>query len=290
MNRTPASAPELPAYLTLDAVRADVRRALDEDVGAGDLTAALVPAEAQATAHVIAREAATLAGRPWFDAVFAALDPAIAIDWAVREGEAVSADQRLCTLTGPAAPLLTGERTALNFLQTLSAVATAARRYADAVAGTGVAILDTRKTLPGLRLAQKYAVLCGGCRNHRLGLYDAVLIKENHIAAAGSIAQAVRAARAAAGGRTVEVEVENLAELREALDAGADIVLLDNMDLATLREAVALTGARAKLEISGGVTLETVREFAQTGVDYISVGALTKHVQAVDLSMRFTSC
>lgn len=273
-----------------DDIRTDVCRALEEDVGGGDLTAALIPAEARAEATVIAREAAVVCGRPWFDAVFAQLDSTIAVDWRVAEGQRVGPDTLLCVLRGPARALLTGERAALNFLQTLSGVATRAAAYADAVAGTGAAVLDTRKTLPGLRRAQKYATRCGGCRNHRMGLYDGVLIKENHIAAAGSVARAVTLARAQApAGVFVEVEVEDLAELREALAAGADRILLDNMDLPTLREAVAVTAGRARLEASGGITLDNIRAVALTGVDDISVGAITKDVKALDLSMRFAA-
>jgi nicotinate-nucleotide pyrophosphorylase (carboxylating) len=265
-----------------------VARALAEDVGGGDLTAALVPATAQARAHVVSREAAVICGAPWFDEVFHQIDPAIQIEWLVAEGEHVVADTELCRIKGPARALLTAERTALNFLQTLSGTATEARRYANAVAGTGCRVLDTRKTLPGLRTAQKYAVACGGCTNHRVGLYDGILIKENHIMAAGSIAAAVNAARTGGADVPVEVEVETLDQLTEALEAGADIVLLDNFSHDGIREAVAATAGRAKLEASGNVSLEGLRTLAETGVDFISVGALTKHVRAVDLSMRFS--
>ncbi len=267
-------------------VAADVARALDEDVGAGDLTAALVPGGAVARASVIAREAAVVCGRPWFDAVFAALDPALAVDWAVGEGAEVAPGARLCTLKGPARPLLTGERVALNFLQLLSGTATVTRRYVAALAGTRTTLLDTRKTVPGLRQAQKYAVRVGGGQNHRMGLYDAFLVKENHIAACGGIGAAVDAARASAPGAPVEVEVESLAELREALAAGADRVLLDNFDLDMMRAAVTETAGRAGLEASGNVGLDGLAAIAATGVDFISVGALTKHVRAVDLSLR----
>jgi len=270
-----------------ETIAAQVRAALAEDVGPGDRTAALIPADAVACAHILSREAAVLSGAPWVDEVFRQIDPTVRIDWLARDGERLSAGQTLCRLTGPARALLTGERTALNFLQTLSGTATLARRWADAVAGTGARILDTRKTIPGLRLAQKYAVTCGGCHNHRIGLYDAVLIKENHLAAAGSVAAALNAAAASAAGLEVEIEVENLDQLREALAAGARRVLLDNFPLARLREAVAIAGGRARLEASGGVTLDTVRAIAETGVDDISVGALTKDLRAVDLSMRF---
>lgn len=275
--------------ISLQAIREQVRRALIEDVGDGDLTANLIPETARSEARVISREAAVICGCRWFEQVFALLDESIRIDWQVADGDQVEPNQLLCVLSGPARALLTGERTALNFLQTLSGTATLTRKYVDAVAGTGVKVLDTRKTIPGLRRAQKYAVSCGGGTNHRMGLFDGVLIKENHIAAAGSISEAVAQARHhAPGGIPVEVEVEDLHEVREALAAGADILLLDNMEPATLREAVALTHGQAKLEASGGVTLETIREIAETGVDYISVGELTKHLRALDLSMRFT--
>ncbi len=264
-----------------------VALALAEDVGGGDLTAALIPEDAQAEATVISREQAVLCGAAWFDTVFRQLDPCIHVEWQAADGDLVEPDQRLCTLRGPARALLTGERTALNFLQALSGTATLARRYADLVAGTGATILDTRKTLPGLRLAQKYAVRCGGCQNHRIGLFDAVLIKENHIVAAGSITNAIATARRLYPGVTVEVEVENLAELEEALAARPDIVMLDNFNLALLAEAVRITARRVKLEASGNVTTTTVRAIAETGVDYISIGGLTKDVRAVDLSMRF---
>jgi nicotinate-nucleotide pyrophosphorylase (carboxylating) len=274
--------------LDLQAIREQVRRALIEDVGDGDLTANLIPEAARSRATVISREAAVICGCRWFEQVFLLLDESIHIDWEVADGDRVEPDQRLCTLSGPSRALLTGERTALNFLQTLSGTATLTHRYVDAVAGTGVKVLDTRKTIPGLRLAQKYAVSCGGGTNHRMGLYDGVLIKENHIAAAGSIAEAVaQARRHAPGNIPVEVEVEDLHEVREALAAGADILLLDNMAPSTLCEAVAITRGQAKLEASGGVTLETIREIAETGVDFISVGELTKHLHALDLSMRF---
>jgi nicotinate-nucleotide pyrophosphorylase (carboxylating) len=274
--------------LDLQAIREQVRRALTEDVGDGDLTANLIPEAARSRARVISREAAVICGCRWFEQVFLLLDESIAIEWQVADGDRVEPDQLLCTLSGPSRALLTGERTALNFLQTLSGTATLTRRYVDAVAGTGVKVLDTRKTIPGLRLAQKYAVGCGGGTNHRMGLYDGVLIKENHIAAAGSIAEAVtQARRHAPGNIPVEVEVEDLREVREALAAGADILLLDNMASDALREAVAITRGQVKLEASGGVTLESIREIAETGIDFISVGELTKHLRALDLSMRF---
>ncbi|UVO17569.1 carboxylating nicotinate-nucleotide diphosphorylase [Stutzerimonas stutzeri] len=267
-------------------IDATVRRALAEDIGSGDITAQLIPAERLAHASVITREAAIISGVAWVDAVFRQLDPRVAVHWQVTDGERVEADQVLFHLEGPARALLTGERTALNFLQTLSGVATNCRHYADLVEGTGVKLLDTRKTLPGLRLAQKYAVTCGGCHNHRIGLYDAFLIKENHIAACGSIAQAIVAAHRIAPGKPVEVEVESLDELEQALQAGADIVMLDELSLDDMRTAVGLARGRAKLEASGGIGEETLLAVAQTGVDYISIGALTKHVRAVDLSMR----
>ena len=273
--------------MTLPDPNPTVALALAEDVGGGDLTAALIPEGAQAEATVISREHAVLCGAAWFDAVFRQLDPRIHTEWRAADGDRIELDQLLCTLRGPARALLTGERTALNFLQALSGTATLARRYADAVAGTGATILDTRKTLPGLRLAQKYAVRCGGCQNHRIGLFDAVLIKENHIMAAGSITNAIATARRLHPGVTVEVEVENLAELEEALAARPDIVMLDNYDLATMAEAVRITAKRFKLEASGNVNFDTVRAIAETGVDYISIGGLTKDVRAVDLSMRF---
>ena len=267
-----------------------VAAALAEDLGAGDVTAALVPASQQVRAQVIAREPAILCGTDWADATFKQLDPGIRLDWQARDGDRLIADMPVLKLSGPARPILTGERTALNFLQTLSGTATAASRYVEAVAGTGCRILDTRKTLPGLRLAQKYAARCGGAQNHRLGLYDMVLIKENHIIAAGSIGGAIATARRTAPGIPVEVEVETLAEFDQACDAGADIIMLDELPLDDMREAVKRNrarGAKAKLEASGSVTLATVREIALTGVDFISIGGITKHVQAVDLSMRF---
>jgi len=268
-------------------VHNDVARALAEDLGSGDITASLIPTSLQAQAFVISREPAVVCGTAWFDEVFRSLDPQVHIQWHVRDGDAVEPEQKLCTLTGPARALLSGERTALNFLQTLSGTATRARRYAAAVAGTHAKVLDTRKTIPGLRLAQKYAVRCGGCHNHRIGLYDAILIKENHILAAGSVTQAVAAARTVSAGKPVEIEVESLEELREALTAAADIILLDNFTVEALTQAVAINQGRTKLEASGGITLNNIRRIAETGVDYISVGGITKDVQAVDLSMRF---
>ena len=269
-------------------IQANVRAALAEDVGSGDITAQLIPAERDAAARIITRENATVAGSAWVDEVFRQVDPRVQVKWQVKDGERVSADQTLFTLEGPARALLTGERSALNFLQLLSGTATRARHYADLVEGTGVKLLDTRKTLPGLRLAQKYAITCGGCHNHRIGLYDAFLIKENHIAACGGIAQAIAEAHRIAPGKPVEIEVENLAELRQALDAGADIIMLDELSLDDMRTAVALTAGRAKLEASGGITEATLRTIAETGVDYISIGTLTKDVKALDLSMRLS--
>jgi nicotinate-nucleotide pyrophosphorylase (carboxylating) len=264
-----------------------VRTALTEDIGSGDITAALVPPQATTTATVICREPAVICGMAWFNAVFAELDTGITVDWQARDGDRVAPDQHICSVSGPAAPILTGERTALNFLQTLSGTATLARRYADAVSGLAVRILDTRKTLPGLRQAQKYAVRTGGCHNHRHGLYDSILIKENHIAAAGSIEQAVRAARAASPGIPVEIEVEDLAQVDAALAAGSDRLLLDNFTASELATAVEQVAGRAQLEASGGIDLDNIRAMAATGVDMISIGALTKNVNAVDFSMLF---
>lgn len=269
-------------------VEENVRAALAEDLGCrGDLTAQLLPAGQRARARVITREDAILAGRPWFDACFLALDPQTRIHWQVQDGDRIRAGQTLCEIEGNARALLSAERSALNFLQTLSGIATETRRYVEAVSGTRARIFDTRKTLPGLRVAEKYAVRCGGGENHRLGLYDGILIKENHIIAAGGIRPALKAAfRLAPKEVCVQIEVETLAQLEEALSCGARLVLLDNFDLQTMRKAVRLTAGRAELEASGGVNLDTVRAIAETGVDRISVGSLTKHVRAVDLSMR----
>jgi nicotinate-nucleotide pyrophosphorylase (carboxylating) len=272
----------VPAAVVADAVRL----ALAEDVGSGDVTAALVPEEAVASASVVCREDAVLCGRAWFDEVFRQLDPRVTVEWRVVDGEQVAAGTVLLAIRGPARALLTGERTALNFLQLLCATATEARRHADAVAGSRTRILDTRKTIPGLRLAQKYAVRCGGGDNHRVGLFDAVLIKENHIAAAGSIEAAVRAARHSAPGLTVEVEVESLQELDQAIGAGADVVMLDNFDEREIAAAVVRADGRVRLEVSGNVGLDDLPRLAATGVDYVSIGALTKNVRAIDLSMR----
>lgn len=277
-----------PAPVNAAAVAALVRAALAEDVGEGDISAALVPASSRAQATVVTREDCVLCGRAWFEQVFLALDPDARVAWSRQDGEPLAAGDTVCTVRGRARALLTGERSALNFLQTLSATATATARYAAALAGSKTKLLDTRKTLPGLRLAQKYAVRCGGGTNHRMGLYDAYLIKENHIAAAGSIALAIAAARALAPGKAIEVEVETMDELDEALAARADIVMLDNFDDDAIRAAVARNAGRAKLEASGNVDLARLATLAGLGVDYVSVGALTKHVKAIDLSMRFT--
>jgi nicotinate-nucleotide pyrophosphorylase (carboxylating) len=269
-------------------IERNVAAALAEDIGAADWTAMLTPERHTSHATVICRQKAVLCGRAWFEGCFRALDPNVTVTWHADEGAALERGGRVCELTGNTRALLTGERTGLNFLQTLSAVATMTRRYVEAVAGTRASIVDTRKTLPGLRLAQKYAVRVGGGVNHRLGLYDGVLIKENHIAAAGGITPALAHARRVAPENVwVQIEVETLQQLREALGAGASMILLDNMSLDQMREAVALTAGRAQLEASGGVTLETVRAIADTGVDRISIGSLTKDIDAVDLSMRF---
>ena len=266
-----------------------VQTAIREDVGTGDVTAGFVPQNQVAHGRVITREAGVMSGRPWVEEVFRQVDPGVRLRWHANDGERINPQQNLFDVEGNARSILTGERCALNFLQLLSAVATESRRYVDAVAGTGCTILDTRKTLPGLRTAQKYAVLCGGASNHRMGLFDMVLVKENHIVAAGSLTRAVESARRHVPGLKVEVEVETMTQLAEAIAAKPDIILLDNFNMAEMRKAVAFNkehGHRAKLEASGNVTLETVREIAQTGVDFISVGGLTKHVRAVDLSMR----
>jgi nicotinate-nucleotide pyrophosphorylase (carboxylating) len=276
------------------AIAANVRAALEEDLGSAlpggrdaDLTARLIPAGRMARARVISRDAATLAGRAWFDACFHQLSPEVRVEWQAADGDTLARDSTLCEIVGPARALLSGERAALNFLQTLSGVASATRRYVDAIAGTRARIYDTRKTLPGLRMALKYAVRCGGGENHRTGLYDGILIKENHIAAAGGIRPALTAAaRLAPPGLFVQIEVENLSQLDEALSAGAKLLLLDNFDLPGLREAVRISAGRAQLEASGGIDLDTVRAIAETGVDRISIGGLTKHLHAIDLSMR----
>lgn len=269
-----------------DAILANVRAALVEDIGGGDITAALIPADAMAIARVISREDGVQCGRPWVEQVFAEVDPSITLQWVASDGSPISAGDTLFTASGPARGLLTAERCALNFLQLLSGTATACRRYADLVADTSVKLLDTRKTIPGLRAAQKYAVACGGCYNHRMGLFDAFLIKENHIKACGGIAEAVAVARASAPGKPVEVEVESPEELEQALAAGCDRVMLDNFTLAQMADAVARTAGAVELEASGNVTDQTLRAIAETGVDYISIGALTKDCKALDLSMR----
>ncbi len=269
-------------------IERNVTAALAEDVGPGDLTTQLTPDIPQAHAHVICREAAVLCGTAWFEACIRRLDDTAQVHWLAHDGDRIAADTRICNIIGSSRALLTAERTALNFLQLLSAVATSTRRHVDAVAGTRAAILDTRKTLPGLRVAQKHAVTVGGGMNHRMGLWDAILIKENHIAAAGGIVPAIEAAAALADrAQWIQIEVESLAQLHEAVAAGAKMVLLDNMALADLREAVVWTAGRAKLEASGGITLDNLRAVAETGVDRISIGALTKDIAAVDLSMRF---
>jgi len=279
-SRTP---PELPPA---DTIERDVQRALDEDIGSGDVTADLLPPNAKARARVVTREAAVLCGSAWFEACFRALAADIRVDFTAHDGDAIEAGAVVCRLEGPARALVTGERTALNFLQTLSGTATATAAFVAAIRGTRTTILDTRKTLPGLRLAQKYAVRVGGGANHRIGLFDAVLIKENHIATAGSIGAAISRARALHPGLMVETEVENFSELREALAAGADRIMLDEFELHELSQAVAEVDGRVPLEVSGSVGIDRVRAIAETGVDYVSIGALTKHVRAVDLSMR----
>ncbi|WP_370660640.1 carboxylating nicotinate-nucleotide diphosphorylase [Massilia arenae] len=264
----------------------NILAALLEDVGTGDLTGKLVPSDTVVTARVIVRESAVLCGAPWFEGLMLAVDQDIEIDWHYAEGELMAADSAVCTIRANPRSLLTAERGALNFMQLLSGVATATRRYVDVIAGTNAAILDTRKTLPGLRLAQKYAVRVGGGKNQRMALYDGILIKENHIAAAGGVTAALQAATASNSGAPVQIEVETIAQLQEALDAGVKSVLLDNFDLARMREAVQLNAGRALLEASGGINLETVRAIAETGVDRISIGSLTKDVRATDYSLR----
>ncbi len=269
-----------------DIVLADVERTFAEDIGTGDATADLLPSDATARATLTCRDDAVIAGTAWFDACFRRLDPAVRIDWQTADGARVKPGTTICRLEGNARALVSAERSALNFLQLLSGTATATAAYLQAVAGTSVRVLDTRKTVPGLRIAQKYAVRCGGGHNHRVGLYDAILVKENHIIAAGGIGQAVEAARRLHPKLLLEVEVENLDELRQALDAGVDRVMLDNFTIPLMREAVEIAAGRVSLEISGNVDLSTIRAYAETGVDFISVGALTKHVHAVDLSLR----
>ena len=272
--------------ITAEYIAKVVTQALAEDIASGDITAELIGAAVQASGRIVTREDGILCGTAFALEAFQQIDPSCHVEWAAQDGDAIAADSLVCTLSGPARALLTGERTALNFLQLLSGTASTAGQYAARVAHTGVKLLDTRKTVPGLRLAQKYAVTCGGCYNHRIGLFDAFLIKENHISAAGSIAKAVAAARDVAPDKPVEVEVENEAELEQALTAGADRIMLDNFTLEALRDAVSHTAGSADLEASGNVTDETLVAIAETGVDFISIGALTKHVRALDLSMR----
>lgn len=264
-----------------------VNQALLEDIGEGDLTASLIPEDSTSKTRVITREQAVICGTHWFDSVFRQVDERVKVTWKVQDGDLVEANQELCVLEGPTRPILTGERSALNFLQTLSGTATLAYHYSQALEGTGTKLLDTRKTVPGLREAQKYAVRIGGGQNHRLGLFDGILLKENHIAAAGSITQAVQEAKARYPEILVEVEVENFEQLKEAIEAGSDIIMLDNFTNEQMKEAVKITAGRTRLEASGGYDKDSLREAALTGVDYISVGALTKHVNAIDLSMRF---
>ncbi len=275
-----------PAMITPDYIAKLVAQALAEDVESGDITAELIGADVRTSGRIVTREDGILCGTAFALEAFQQIDPSCHVEWAAQDGDVLTASNTLCTLSGPARALLTAERTALNFLQLLSGTATTASHYAARVAHTKVKLLDTRKTVPGLRLAQKYAVTCGGCYNHRIGLFDAFLIKENHISAAGGIAEAVAAARSVASGKPVEVEVENKAELEQALTAGADRIMLDNFTLEGLRDAVAHSAGRAELEASGNVTDETLVTIAETGVDFISIGALTKHVRALDLSMR----
>ncbi len=273
--------------IPLSYVQNTVSIALAEDVGAGDVTGQLIPEDEVSMATIITRDNATVCGIDWVEEVFVQLDNEIHIEWEVTDGDQVEAGQTLCSLSGNSRALLTGERTALNFLQTLSATATVARQYADEVEGTECKVLDTRKTIPGLRIAQKYAVSCGGCHNHRIGLFDAVLIKENHIEAAGSIAKAVEEARFSSPDLTVEVEVENFDELQQALDANVDRIMLDNFTTDQIAEAISMNNKQVEFEASGGITLDNIRRYAETGVDFISIGALTKDIKSIDLSMRF---
>ena len=278
----------IPAYLNPTCLAEDVAKAVREDVGSGDITAQLIPAEKMATAKVFAREAAIICGRPWVDEVFRQIAPEAKIVWQVNEGSRAAPETVIFSVSGQARQLLTAERTALNFLQALSGIATTARHYAELVNHTDCIILDTRKTLPGMRLAQKYAVRAGGCQNHRIGLWDAYLIKENHISACGSIGFAVSKAKKLHPGKSVEVEVETIEQLTQALNARADVIMLDNFDVGTMREAVRIAAGRSKLEASGGIDDSTIVDIAETGVDFISIGAMTKHCKAIDLSMRFS--
>jgi len=273
----------------LKAINSAVNTALEEDIGTGDVTAASFNNNEMASAKVISREEAVLCGQNWFGLTFHKLDPSIVINWELNDGDKLEKDATVCSLSGNAQAILTGERTALNFLQTLSGTATKTKIYVDLISGTNAQILDTRKTLPGMRYAQKYAVRCGGGENHRMGLYDAILIKENHIATAGSVSKAVNEAKQKYPTIKLEVEVENAKQLKEALQTQTDVILLDNFSLSELEKAVATTDGKKKLEASGNMTLENIREVAKTGVDYISIGAITKHVQAIDFSMRFIS-
>jgi len=274
--------------VTQSTIEETVHVALREDIGDGDITAELIPADAVSLANVISREACVFCGMDWFEEVFRQIDDQVYIEWHIQDGDSIEADETICSISGPSRSLLSGERTALNFVQTLSATSTLAASYANAVAGTNAVVLDTRKTIPGLREAQKYAVTCGGCQNHRMGLFDAILIKENHILAAGSIQTAVDDARFHNPGYPVEIEVESIAQLEESIAAGVDRILLDNFSTDQIREAVKLSNGKIPLEASGGITLENVREYAETGVDYISTGSLTKDIIAIDLSMRFS--
>lgn len=277
----------MPIHIPANYIKQQVQLAIEEDVGDGDVTAMLVPAEEQVIAQVICREPAVLCGKDWFNSVFNYLDSSIKVEWFKSDSEVMKADEVICEVSGPARTILTGERAALNFLQTLSGTATITRKYARRIADTSTRILDTRKTIPCLRLAQKYAVECGGGVNHRLGLYDMILIKENHIIAAGSITAAVEKARQTAPAFEIEVEVENLEELQEALQCNVNRILLDNMDEATLKQAVAMTAGKTRLEASGNINITNLRQVAETGVDFISIGAITKHVRAIDFSLRF---
>ena len=265
-----------------------VHIALREDIGDGDITAELISADAVSLASVISREACVFCGMDWFEEVFRQIDEEVFIEWHVQDGDHIDAGETICSLSGPSRSLLTGERTALNFIQTLSATATLSASYAAAVEGTSAVVLDTRKTIPGLRAAQKYAVACGGCQNHRMGLYDAILIKENHILAAGDVRTAVEEARFHSPGYPVEIEVENIDQIKQAIDAGVDRILLDNFTTDQIREAVEHCAGKIPLEASGGITLDNIRQYAETGVDFISTGSLTKDIKAIDLSMRFS--
>ncbi len=270
-------------------IKESVHIALAEDIGTEDVTSKIIPQHDTSIATIISREAAIICGTEWLEETFNQLDSKITIEWNIKDGDRVKADQQICTLKGSTRALLSGERTALNFLQTLSGTATIAGQYASAIANTNTKVLDTRKTIPGLRLAQKYAVSCGGCKNHRIGLYDAILIKENHILAAGSIKKAVESSRSNYPKLNIEVEVENLNELQQALDAKVERILLDNFDIETLKQAVKISNKITELEASGNVTLKTIQGIAETGVDYISTGAITKDIKAIDLSMRFST-